>query len=187
MKKIIKNSRNKIFIKGELQVYIDAANILYSQKTLKWLIDPVKIHKYFTKKFNATKTSFYTGKIGDFSKQVKFIRVLEKNGIAVVAKEVKFIKSNGAVIPKGNLDVELAIDAYRFAPKYQTIALFSGDSDFSYLLERLKQDYEINSLVFSTRGHISRELILSADKYFDIRKFRAEFEYIKSGVDRSRS
>ena len=43
------------------------------------------------------------------------------------------------VIPKCNFDVEMAVDAMRFKDDYDTIALFSSDSDFSYLISFLRQ------------------------------------------------
>ena len=35
------------FIKGRVNVFVDAANILYSQKTLRWRVDYEKLKKYF--------------------------------------------------------------------------------------------------------------------------------------------
>ena len=54
--------------------------------------------------------------------------------------------------------------------KYKTCVLFSGDSDFAYLLEVLKrEDKEV--IVISTRGHVSRELVMRA-KYIALPKLR---------------
>jgi len=86
---------------------------------------------------------------------------------------VKFIKIDGGkLLPKGNLDVELALDAFRLADDYDTLLLFSGDSDFGYLLDLLKHKGK-KVLVVSTRGHISKELLERA-KYIDLRKLKEE-------------
>ena len=48
-----------------------------------------------------------------------------------MTKKVKFIKDkSGKFISKGNLDVELTIDAMHNKNSYDTFLLFSGDSDF---------------------------------------------------------
>jgi uncharacterized LabA/DUF88 family protein len=48
--------------------------------------------------------------------------------------------------------------------------LFSGDSDFAPLLRHIKQ-YRKNSLVFSTKGHISKDL-LNIAKFIDLKKLK---------------
>lgn len=164
------------FIKGKTYVFIDAANILYSQQTLRWRIDYKKLKQYFEKECDLGKIYFYTGKVGKLERQLKFIKRLENLGFQVTAKEVKLIKIDGGKnLAKGNLDVELALDAYRLRKKYDTALLFSGDSDFAYLLDLLKKE-DKNTIVFSTRGHISKELLDRA-KYIDLRKLKEIIEY----------
>jgi len=165
----------KQFITGRTYVFIDAANILYSQQTLRWRVDYEKLKKYFESECNLAKIYFYTGRVGDNEKQNSFLKKLEKLGYVVKAKEVKRIKiENNLFELKGNLDIELALDAYSFKNNYDTILLLSGDSDFAYLLDLLKKEGK-RMLVFSTRGHVSKELIERA-KYIDLRKLR---NYIK--------
>lgn len=168
----------KNLIKGKAAVFIDAANILYSQETLQWKIDYEKLKKYLESQTKIVGLFFYTGKVGSLEKQIRFVKKLEKIGYTVIAKEVKFIRLHGRhILPKGNLDVELALDAYRLCDSYDSLLLFSGDSDFAYLLDILK-DKGKRVLVFSTRGHISKELLLRA-KYIDLRKLKMYIEYKK--------
>ena len=42
-------------------------------------------------------------------------------------------------LPKCNFDVEISVDAIRLLDKYDTLALFSGDSDFVSLIRFLKK------------------------------------------------
>ena len=163
------------FITGKTYVFIDAANILYSQQTLKWRVDYKKLSEYLKRECDLGAMYFYTGRIGVNHKQNLFIKKLERLGYVVRAKEVKFIKiPGGNAIPKGNLDIELALDAFRLLENYETLLLFSGDSDFAYLLDLLKERKR-KVLVASTRGHISKELLNRA-KYIDIRKLRVHIE-----------
>lgn len=167
----------KKHIKGKTAVFIDAANILYSQKTLGWKIDFLKLKKLFKKQTNLIGLFYFTGIVDKNQKQEGFLEKLRTYGYLVISKEVKFIKGEkNKTIAKGNLDVELALDAYRLRRKYKTLILFSGDSDFAYLINLLKKEGK-KVIVFSTRGHISKELLIRA-KYIDIRKLRKEIEFI---------
>lgn len=173
---IMKKVDLKKIIKGKTAVFIDAANILYSQQSLGWKIDYQKLHNLFDKNTKLIGIYFYTGKIGTLEKQRSFIKRLEKLGYHVIAKEVKFIKLlDGNSLPKGNLDVELALDAYRYSDNYDTIVLASGDSDFAYLLDLLTEKVK-NIIVLSTKGHISRELILRS-KYIDLKKLKSDLAW----------
>lgn len=59
-----------------------------------------------------------------------------KSGFQVKCKEIKMISKydeNGIYLgkyPKCNFDVEIAMDILTKVPKYDTIMIFSGDSDF---------------------------------------------------------
>lgn len=172
----------KQFVKGKIAVFIDAANILYSQKTLGWRVDYEKLKNYLNNECIINSIYYYTGKVGSLEKQVSFIEKLKSLDFVVVAKEVKFIRvDTNRSLPKANLDVELALDAYRLRGKYETLLLFSGDSDFAYLVELLRKENK-KVIVLSTRGHIGRELIQAANKYVDLRKLRKFIEYKKSGA-----
>lgn len=163
---------------GKVAVFLDAANILYSQKTLGFRVDYKKLKDYLSANMEIVGFYYYTGKVGKLEKQLKFISHLQGLGYQVVAKEVKFIKvGNNKEEPKGDLDVELALDAYRFSDKYGTLILCSGDSDFAYLVDLLKEKGKW-VITFSTRGHISRELI-ERTKYIDLRKLREFIEFVE--------
>ena len=77
----------KKFITGKSAVFIDASNILYSQKTLGWKIDYIKLKKYLENQSPVISFNYYTGKIGTFEKQSKFINKLESVGYTVISKE----------------------------------------------------------------------------------------------------
>ncbi len=164
------------FVKGRVCVFIDAANIFYSQQTLKWRVDYKKLKEYFQKECSLQKIFFYTGMVGAHDKQNKFLEKLRGYGYMVKAKEVKRIEvAPNAYEWKGNLDVELALDAFKNSDNYDTCVLMSGDSDFASLLDELKSKGK-RVIVMSTRGHISKELLDRA-KYIDLRKLKDEIVY----------
>ena len=64
-----------------------------------------------------------------------FFDALNKIGIEVFTKELQtFVDGT----KKGNVDMELAIDALKLAPKLDTIVVVSGDGDYKILLEHLR-------------------------------------------------
>lgn len=166
------------FAKGKVAVFIDAANIFYSQRTLGWRIDYEKLFSYFNAETDNAAFYYYTGKVGSLEKQMAFIRKLEGIGYQVTAKEVKFIRVTGLPdLPKGNLDVELAFDAFRLRETFEAFFLFSGDSDFAYLPDLLKRDGK-RAIVVSMRGHVAKELLDRA-KFIALPKLRPSIEKIK--------
>jgi len=161
----------KEFVKGKVYVFVDAANILYSQQTLHWRVDYKKLKEYFEKESDLKGIYFYTGRLGDNYKQNSFIEKLSKLGYVVKAKEVKRIKvSKDTFEWKGNLDVELTIDVLANLNNFDTLILMSGDSDFAALLDTVKS-HKKRVLVMSTKGHVSKELLERA-KYINLKKLR---------------
>ena len=58
------------------------------------------------------------------------------------------------------------------------MVLFSGDSDFDYLIKKLRMEGK-RAVVISTKYHISRELIASCNKYLDLKKLKPYIERLK--------
>ena len=65
------------FVKGRVYVFIDAANILYSQQTLKWRVSYKKLREYFLNECDLKEVFFYTGRVGIYDKQNNFLKKLE--------------------------------------------------------------------------------------------------------------
>lgn len=80
------------YVKGRVYVFVNAANILYSQQTLRWRVDYEKLKKYFEDECDLRAIYFYTGRVGENHKQNSFIQKLQQLGYIVKAKEVKRIK-----------------------------------------------------------------------------------------------
>jgi len=80
-------------------------------------------------------------------------------------------------IPKCNFDVEIAVDAMRFSKYYDTIVLFSSDSDFITLLKQLKSEKKKVILFYS--GHTSWQLKSCADLLVNGRQIRELISFIK--------
>lgn len=158
--------------KPKAKVYIDGANIFYTQKSLGWSISWIKTKKYLNKRWGILELRYYTGLKKNDKKMADFLRYLDRAGITPVTKPLKKIKSASGIIFKSNFDVEMTTDILLDRTDFDEIILFSGDSDFHYLAKKLK-DLGKRFSVFSTRKMISWELKLAADEYIfleDIKK-----------------
>ena len=65
---------------------------------------------------------------------------LDYNGYTVVTKATKeFIDASGRRKVKGNMDIELAVDAMELAEQIDQMVLFSGDGDFRSLVAAVQR------------------------------------------------
>lgn len=102
----------------------------------------------------------------------KFFMYLKKGlGFAVIKKELKRIsvvnKDGEAIEEKGNMDVEIAIDAMLHFEKYNMAVFFTGDSDFLALVTYLR-NHGKKVFIFSSKNNVSEELRTGADGYTEI-------------------
>lgn len=103
-------------------------------------------------------------------KSIYRINKAEKCGFRKRTKEIKLVPhydEDGKFLgkfPKCNFDVEITMDTMMKIEKYETIMLFSGDSDFKGLLSYLK-DKGKKIVVVCTRNRMSDELEGVADKF----------------------
>lgn len=153
-------------------VFIDAANVIYSQRTLKWQIDFKKLMDYFKSNYQLDKVYFYFAYLKDDKKQQGFFDKLKQWGYKIRTKEVKLIRqADGTVLKKGNLDVELTVEAVKELRLYSTAILMSGDSDFHALVKYL-QNRNKKVVVISSKGHVSFELLKAANRYINFNSLR---------------
>jgi uncharacterized LabA/DUF88 family protein len=165
------------FVKGRVYVFVDAANIFYSQRTLKWHISYERLRDYFKSECDLRKMFVYVGSFPD-EKQKKFLDMLEINNYIVRTKPVKKIRlAKGVYEFKGNFDIELAMDMVDTINEYDTAILLSGDSDFAPIIDRIKEKGKW-VIVMSTKHHISRELLQRA-KYVNLKKLKERIILLK--------
>jgi len=66
--------------------------------------------------------------------QIKFYKFLERIGYRVIRKPLKFIDGDENK-PKNNMDSYLTVDVIKEMNRWDTLILFSGDSDFDRLID----------------------------------------------------
>jgi uncharacterized LabA/DUF88 family protein len=117
---------------------------------------------------------YYTAVIEDqeFITLRPLIDWLNYNGYTVVTKATKeFIDASGRRKVKGNMDIELAVDAMELAEHVDQIVLFSGDGDFRSLVEAVQRRgvrVTVVSTISSQPPMIADELRRQADVFTDL-------------------
>jgi len=125
------------YLKGRVLVLIDAANLESSVKCLGWWIDYIKLRDLF-KSNDLIEVRDYCVR-HNTDNQNKFFTFLKRNEFILITKPLKIIKAEDISrgdIRKANFDVEIAVDVMEMIDKFDTMVLFSGDSDFDYLLKK---------------------------------------------------
>src|SRR5205814_8344922 len=123
---------------------------------------------------------YYTAVIEDqeYSSIRPLIDWLDYNGYSVVTKATKeFVDQTGRRKVKGNMDIELAVDAMELAPHIDHMVLFSGDGDFRSLVEAV-QRRGVRGTVISTISTqppmVADELRRQADVFLDIAELQSQ-------------
>ncbi|MGJ3264001.1 MAG: NYN domain-containing protein [Salinarimonas sp.] len=157
-----------------IAVFIDGANLYATTKTLGFDIDYKRLLKEFQSRGYLLRAFYYTALIEDqeYSSIRPLIDWLDYNGYRVVTKPTKeFVDSTGRRKVKGNMDIELAIDAIELAPHVDHIVLFSGDGDFRSLVEALQRRgvrVSVVSTISTQPPMVADELRRQADEFIDL-------------------
>lgn len=176
MNEEIKKTENK----NVIHVFIDASNLWEAIKAKGKFLNFEETIKYIKEEFEGTniKAFYYTAYPAEGTRDYsldgkhKFFTYLKKGlGFAVIKKELKRIsiisKDGESIEEKGNMDVEITIDALHHLEKYNTAIFFTGDSDFLALITYLRNRGK-KVFIFSSKNNISQELRTGANGYSDI-------------------
>jgi Uncharacterized conserved protein len=127
---------------NRIALFIDGANLYATAKTLGFDIDYKRLLKEFHSRGTLLRAFYYTAIIEDqeYSSIRPLIDWLDYNGYTVVTKATKeFVDPTGRRKVKGNMDIELAVDAMELAQHIDEMVLFSGDGDFRSLVEAVQR------------------------------------------------
>ena len=153
---------------------IDGANLYATSKALGFDIDYKQLLKSFQKRGYLLRAYYYTALIEDqeYSSIRPLIDWLDYNGYTVVTKAAKeFTDAAGRRKVKGNMDIELAIDAMELSATVDHFILFSGDGDFRVLIEALQRKGKRVSVVSTVQSQppmIADDLRRQADQFIDL-------------------
>ena len=163
-----------MFYKDErLALFIDGSNLYAAAKSLGFDIDYKLLRTEFMRRGKLLRAFYYTALLenDEYSPIRPLVDWLNYNGFTMVTKPAKeYTDSMGRQV-KGNMDIELAVDAMELAPRVDHIVLFSGDGDFRPLVESLQRQGVRVSVVSTIRSQppmISDELRRQADNFIEL-------------------
>lgn len=157
-----------------IALFIDGANLYATAKSLGFDIDYRKLLKEFQSRGYLVRAYYYTALVEDqeYSSIRPLIDWLDYNGFKVVTKPVReFTDASGRRKVKGNMDIELAVDAMELAAHIDHMVLFSGDGDFRRLVEAMQRKGVKVSVVSTLSSHppmVSDDLRRQADCFVDL-------------------
>ena len=158
----------------KIALFIDGANLYATAKSLGFDIDYKRLLREFQSRGNLLRAFYYTAVIEDqeYSSIRPLIDWLDYNGYSVVTKATKeFVDQTGRRKVKGNMDIELAVDAMELAPHIDHMVLFSGDGDFRSLVEAVQRRgvrVTVISTISTQPPMVADELRRQADVFTDI-------------------
>lgn len=155
-------------------LFIDGANLHATTKSLGFDIDYKKLLEYYQKQGRFVRALYYTAILEDqdYSPIKPLIDWLDYNGYGLRTKPAKeFTDAAGRRKIKGNMDLELAVDALEMSESLDHLVLFTGDGDFRILVEALQRRGKIVTVASSIVVRppmIADELRRQADFFIEI-------------------
>ena len=170
----IKTRMTAIFPRTKSALFIDGHNLYATAKALGFDIDYKRLLSEFEKRGEPVHALYYTAIVEDeeYSSVRTLIDWLDYNGYTVVTKAAKeFVDEYGRRKVKGDLGIELAVDAMQLAEHIDDMVLFSGDGDFRSLVEAMQRRgvrVTVVSTISSRPPMVANELRRQADLFIDV-------------------
>jgi len=161
-----------------LALFIDGSNLYAATKALGFDIDYKLLRSEFMRRGKMVRAFYYTALIEneEYSPIRPLVDWLDYNGYTLVTKKAKeFTDSTGRRKIKGNMDIELSIDAMEMAEHVEHVVLFSGDGDFRYLVGALQRRGVRVSVVSTIRSQppmIADDLRRQADNFIELEELK---------------
>lgn len=163
-------------------LFIDGANAYATAKALGFDIDYKRLLTEFQSRGMLVRAFYYTAIVEDQDNVSirPLVDWLGYNGFTVVSKPAKeYVDATGRRKMKGNMDVELAIDAMELATHIEEMVLFSGDGDLRSLVEAMQRRgvrVTVVSTIATQPAMIADELRRQADVFTDLKDLQSKIE-----------
>ncbi|MFV0472699.1 MAG: NYN domain-containing protein [Pikeienuella sp.] len=161
-----------------LALFIDGSNLYAAARSLGFDIDYKLLRSEFVRRGKLVRAFYYTALLEDqeYSPIRPLVDWLDYNGYTMVTKPAKeFIDSMGRRKVKGNMDIELAVDALEMADRIDHMVLFSGDGDFKPLVAAVQRRGVRVSVVSTIRSQppmIADDLRRQADNFIELEELK---------------
>jgi uncharacterized LabA/DUF88 family protein len=156
-------------------LFVDGSNLYATAKALSFEIDYSRLLNLFRSRCQLVRALYYTvlAEEQEYSSVRPLVDWLDYNGYTVITKPTKEYGegTNGRRKIKGNMDIELAVDAMELAEYLDHIILFTGDGDFRCLAEALQHKGKRVSVVSTLETQppmIADELRRQSDQFIEL-------------------
>ncbi len=163
-------------------LFIDGANLYQAARALGFDIDYRRLLTNFSTDCRLLRAYYYTALLDEqeYSPIRPLVDWLEYNGYTMVTKPLKeYAQPLGRRKFKGNMDVEITVDAMEVSAHVEHVVLFSGDGDFRRLIEALQRRGIRVTVVSTIRTQppmVADELRRQADFFLDLADLRPAIE-----------
>ena len=171
------------FYKDErIGLFIDGANLHAAARSLGFDIDYKQLLNIFKKEGQLIRAHYYTATLEDQKNSPirSLVDWLDYNGYSMITKPAKeYIDPAGHRKIKGNMDIEIAIDAIEMCEHLDHIVLFSGDGDFRRLVEAIQRRGTRVTVVSTVRSNpplAADELRRQADVFIELEDLKEKIE-----------
>jgi uncharacterized LabA/DUF88 family protein len=153
--------------------FIDSQNLNLAVQDQGWKLDWEKFRIYLKDTHKVTKAYLFIGYVP--TNQGLYTSLQNKGYILVFKPTLKLPSGK----PKGNVDGELIMHATLERQNYDKAVIVAGDGDYYCLIERLKKEGKLKSLVIPNRYRYSSLLRAFANDMSFVTDLRHKIEYIK--------
>jgi len=163
-----------IYPEERFALFLDGANLYATTKALGFDIDYKRLLGHFRSKGRLVRALYYTAISEDqeYSSIRPLIDWLDYNGYTMVTKPTKeYTDAAGRRKIKGNMDIELAVDAMELSDHLDHIVVFSGDGDFRSMVEAIQKKGKRVTVISTMQTNppmIADELRRQSDEFIDI-------------------
>lgn len=158
-------------------LFIDGPNVYATAKTLGFDVDYRLLLDYYKHNTDFIRAYYYTAvrelREDEHDNLRPLLDWISYNGYVLVQKPTKeFIDVNGRVKLKGNMDIEIACDAFDLSSTMREAVFFTGDGDFKpliLLLQRRGVRCTVVSSILTQPSMCSDELRRIADEFVELK------------------
>ena len=170
-----------LYSEEKTAILIDGANCFSTIRALEFQLDWKKFYFLIHSKTTVMALRYYTALNQEDDGVIhnkKLLDFIEYNGYTMITKPAKRIAlEDGKVRVKGNMDIEITLDAIEISKNVDHIVLTTGDGDFAALVSFLQRKGKKVSVISSrwARGAaVSDDLRRGATHFIDLVSFKDE-------------
>jgi len=159
---------------NETALFIDGPNVYLTAKALGFDVDYKRLHNYFSARCDLIRAYYYTAvRERDTHDSLRpLLDWLDYNQYTLVQKPTKeWTDASGRTKVKGNMDMEMACDAFDLSSTIRNATFFTGDGDFVAIIRLLQRRGIRCTVVSSTETQpvmCADELRRAADEFVEL-------------------